>query len=120
MRAGFRETKAEGGWGVVCTGYVSVHPTSDDSPLPRLAAQKRDDRGDVIGRDLFEECGQVTDFFQPRGGAGDRSRTIDDLLEAHGESYSIRPARCSVNASFAVVLSIARKTRETLSGPGAR
>ena len=26
--------KAEGGWGVVCTGYVSVHPSSDDSPLP--------------------------------------------------------------------------------------
>ena len=34
MRAAFRGTKAEGGWGVVCTGYVSVHPTSDDSPLP--------------------------------------------------------------------------------------
>jgi dimethylamine/trimethylamine dehydrogenase len=34
MRAGFRAAKAEGGWGVVCTGYVSVHPTSDDSPLP--------------------------------------------------------------------------------------
>jgi dimethylamine/trimethylamine dehydrogenase len=34
MRARFRETKAEGGWGVVCTGYVSVHPTADDSPLP--------------------------------------------------------------------------------------
>jgi dimethylamine/trimethylamine dehydrogenase len=34
MRAGFRAMKAEGGWGVVCTGYVSVHPTSDDSPLP--------------------------------------------------------------------------------------
>ena len=34
MRAGFRATKAEGGWGVVCTGYVSIHPSSDDSPLP--------------------------------------------------------------------------------------
>ncbi len=34
MRAGFRGMKAEGGWGVVCTGYVSVHPTADDSPLP--------------------------------------------------------------------------------------
>jgi dimethylamine/trimethylamine dehydrogenase len=34
MRAGFRGVKAEGGWGVVCTGYVSVHPSSDDSPLP--------------------------------------------------------------------------------------
>ena len=24
MRARFRETKAEGGWGVVCSGYVSI------------------------------------------------------------------------------------------------
>ena len=30
MRATFRETKAEGGWGVVCTGYVSIDPSSDD------------------------------------------------------------------------------------------
>src|ERR1700676_576114 len=37
MRAGFRATKAEGGWGVVCTGYVSVHPTAHDSPLPHAA-----------------------------------------------------------------------------------
>lgn len=34
VRARFRETKAEGGWGVVCTGAVSIHPTSDDAPLP--------------------------------------------------------------------------------------
>lgn len=34
MRAAFRETKAEGGWGVVCTGYVSIDPSSDDAPLP--------------------------------------------------------------------------------------
>jgi dimethylamine/trimethylamine dehydrogenase len=34
MRAAFRGTKAEGGWGVVCSGYVSIDPGSDDSPLP--------------------------------------------------------------------------------------
>jgi dimethylamine/trimethylamine dehydrogenase len=34
MRAAFRGTKAEGGWGVVCTGYVSIDPSSDDAPLP--------------------------------------------------------------------------------------
>ena len=37
VRAGFREAKAEGGWGVVCTGAVSMHPSSDDSPLPFAA-----------------------------------------------------------------------------------
>ena len=34
VRAGFREVKAEGGWGVVCTGACSIHPSSDDTPLP--------------------------------------------------------------------------------------
>lgn len=32
--AAMREVKAEGGWGVVCTEYCSIHPTSDDSPHP--------------------------------------------------------------------------------------
>ena len=30
--ARMREVKAEGGWGVVCTGYCSIHPSSDDTP----------------------------------------------------------------------------------------
>jgi dimethylamine/trimethylamine dehydrogenase len=29
-----REVRAEGGWGVVNTGYCSIHPSSDDAPLP--------------------------------------------------------------------------------------
>jgi len=32
--AAMREVKAEGGWGVVCTEYCSIHSTSDDSPYP--------------------------------------------------------------------------------------
>ena len=32
-RKGLRAIRAEGGWGVVCTGYCSIHPSSDDSPL---------------------------------------------------------------------------------------
>jgi dimethylamine/trimethylamine dehydrogenase len=43
MRAAFRETKAEGGWGVVCSGYVSIHPTSDDAPLPFATLWDDDD-----------------------------------------------------------------------------
>jgi len=31
--AAMREVRAEGGWGVVNTGYCSIHPSSDDSPL---------------------------------------------------------------------------------------
>ncbi|HEX5207828.1 MAG TPA: FAD-dependent oxidoreductase [Steroidobacteraceae bacterium] len=43
MRAAFRETKAEGGWGVVCTGYVSIDPASDDAPLPYATLWDEDD-----------------------------------------------------------------------------
>ena len=35
-RASFRETKAEGGWGVVCTEQVEIHPTSDITPFIEL------------------------------------------------------------------------------------
>jgi dimethylamine/trimethylamine dehydrogenase len=31
--AAMREVRAEGGWGVVNTGYCSIHPSSDDMPL---------------------------------------------------------------------------------------
>jgi dimethylamine/trimethylamine dehydrogenase len=32
--AAMRGMKAEGGWGVVCTEYCSIHPSSDDQPYP--------------------------------------------------------------------------------------
>ncbi len=35
--AALRGIKAEGGWGVVCSEYCSIHPTSDDSPYAFLA-----------------------------------------------------------------------------------
>jgi dimethylamine/trimethylamine dehydrogenase len=35
--AAMRGIKAEGGWGVVCTEYCSVHPTSDDGAYPYAA-----------------------------------------------------------------------------------
>ena len=33
-RAAQRGIKAEGGWSVINTGYCSIHPSSDDRPLP--------------------------------------------------------------------------------------
>ncbi|HUY84189.1 MAG TPA: FAD-dependent oxidoreductase [Steroidobacteraceae bacterium] len=36
--AALREVKAEGGWGVVCTEYCSIHPSSDDHPYPFASA----------------------------------------------------------------------------------
>lgn len=41
--AALRGMKAEGGWGVVCTEYCSIHPTSDDSPYAFLTLWEEDD-----------------------------------------------------------------------------
>ncbi len=34
MLTELRSVKAQGGWGVVCTEYCSIHPNSDDMPYP--------------------------------------------------------------------------------------
>ena len=41
--ATMRGVKAEGGWGVVCTEYTSIHPTSDDAPFPTCSLWDEDD-----------------------------------------------------------------------------
>ena len=44
-----RETKAEGGWGVVCTEYCSIHPSSDDSPGAYCTLWDDDDVRNLAG-----------------------------------------------------------------------
>ena len=44
MLAAMRGMKAAGGWGVVCTEYCSIHPSSDDMPYPHASLW---DEGDV-------------------------------------------------------------------------
>jgi dimethylamine/trimethylamine dehydrogenase len=41
--AAMRGVKAEGGWGVVSTEYCSVHPTSEDDPMPNLTLWDEED-----------------------------------------------------------------------------
>ena len=36
VHAAFRGRRAAGGWGVVCTGYCSIHPEADDSPYQQV------------------------------------------------------------------------------------
>ncbi|MDH3466811.1 MAG: FAD-dependent oxidoreductase [Gammaproteobacteria bacterium] len=52
MVAALRGMKAEGGWGVVCTEYCSIHPTSDDLPHPYASLW---DRGDIKAHALMTE-----------------------------------------------------------------
>ncbi len=52
MVAELRGIKAEGGWGVVCTEYCSIHPTSDDLPHPYASIW---DEGDVKAHSLMTD-----------------------------------------------------------------
>ncbi len=45
--AAMRGTKAEGGWGVVCTEYCSIHPSSDDTPYPSATLWDDGDIGNL-------------------------------------------------------------------------
>jgi dimethylamine/trimethylamine dehydrogenase len=43
MMAAMRGIKAEGGWGVVCTEYCSIHASSDESPYASASLRDDDD-----------------------------------------------------------------------------
>jgi dimethylamine/trimethylamine dehydrogenase len=43
MLAELRGAKAEGGWGVVCTEYCSIHQSSDETPYPSASLRDDDD-----------------------------------------------------------------------------
>jgi dimethylamine/trimethylamine dehydrogenase len=76
MRAGFRETKAEGGWGVVCTGYVSVHPTADDSPLPYATLWDENDvRSHALMTDAVHKHGSLAGIELWHGGGSVSNKT---------------------------------------------
>jgi dimethylamine/trimethylamine dehydrogenase len=53
MVAELRGMKAEGGWGVVCTEYCSIHPSSDDLPHPYASLW---DEGDIKAHSLMTEA----------------------------------------------------------------
>ena len=76
MRAAFRGTKAEGGWGVVCTGYVSIHPSSDDAPLPFATLWDDDDiRSHALMTEAVHRHGALAGIELWHGGGSVMNRT---------------------------------------------
>src|ERR1700760_841266 len=76
VRATFRETKAEGGWGVVCTGAVSIHPSSDDSPLPFASLwDDKDIRAHALMTDAVHRQDSLAGIELWHGGACTLNRT---------------------------------------------
>jgi dimethylamine/trimethylamine dehydrogenase len=90
--AAMRETKAEGGWGVVCTEYCSIHPSSDDLPLPSASLWDDDDvraqarmvekvhrHGALAGVELWHGGGTSANLYTREGAIGARSRPARGL-----------------------------------------
>ncbi len=76
VRAAFRGVKAEGGWGVVCTGAVSIHPSSDDSPLPFASLwDDKDIRAHALMTDAVHRQGALAGIELWHGGACTLNRT---------------------------------------------
>jgi len=75
VRAAFRAMKAEGGWGVVSTGAVSTHPSSDDSPLPFARLWDDNDiQSHAMAVDAVHEHGALAAIELWHGGASVMNR----------------------------------------------
>src|ERR1700683_4422393 len=89
MRASFRGTKAEGGWGVVCSGYVSIDPTSDDAPLPFATLWDDDDiRSHALMTEAVHSHGALAGLELWHGGGSVMNRrTRTPPLSPSGTSW---------------------------------
>jgi dimethylamine/trimethylamine dehydrogenase len=87
--AALRSTKAEGGWGVVCTEYCSIHPSSDDSPYAFLSLWDEDDiRAMASTADAIHAHGSLAGVELWHGGAHANNRLTRETMLAP----SARPA----------------------------
>ena len=69
--AAMRGSKAEGGWGVVCTEYCSIHPTSDDTPFPHATLWDDEDvRSHALMCDQVHAHGSLAGVELWHGGRG--------------------------------------------------
>ncbi|MCH9006317.1 MAG: NAD(P)-binding protein [Proteobacteria bacterium] len=87
-RAAMREVRAEGGWGVVNTGYCSIHPSSDDAPLPYCRLWDDEDiKVHALMVDAVHRHGALAgvELWHGGGGTGNRLTRIP-LMSASGVS----------------------------------
>jgi dimethylamine/trimethylamine dehydrogenase len=87
--AAMREVKAEGGWGVVCTEYCSIHPSSDDSPYAFLTLWDDDDvRAVAPIAEAIHRHGALAGIELWHGGAHSANRWSRLPLMAPGPAMS--------------------------------
>ena len=88
-RAGMREVRAEGGWGVINTGYCSIHPSSDDAPLPYGRLWDDEDiKVHALMVDAVHKHGSLAGVELWHGGSGTGNRlTRMPTMSVSGVSY---------------------------------
>ena len=84
--AALRGVKAEGGWGVVCTEYCSIHPSSDDSPYAFLTLWDEDDvRALAATAEAIHAHGSLAGIELWHGGSHANNRLTREPLIAASE-----------------------------------
>ena len=129
MMATMRGVKAEGGWGVVCTEFCSIHPTSDDMPFPHASIWDQDDvtnlklmteavhaQGSLAGVELWYGGRSAANLYSREASYGATSKTndalvgmpvqtqamtLDDIVELRG--WFQDAARRAIEAGFDIV-----------------
>jgi dimethylamine/trimethylamine dehydrogenase len=87
--AALRGIKAEGGWGVVCTEYCSIHPTSDDSPYAFLTLWDDDDIAPLAATaDAIHAHGSLAGIELWHGG----SHASNRMTRVPGIAPQVQPA----------------------------
>ena len=87
-RAAMRAARAEGGWGVVNTGYCSIHPSSDDTPLANCRMWDDEDiKVHALMVDAVHRHGALAGVELWHGGSGTGNRySRQPLISASGVS----------------------------------
>jgi len=104
--AAMRETKAEGGWGVVCTEYCSIHPSSDEQPLPTASLWDDEDvrahalmvdkvhrHGALAGVELWHGGSTSPNLSTHEGSMGALSRPAEGLAPVQSRAMDKRDIR---------------------------
>ena len=99
MVAEMRGIKAEGGWGVVCTEYCSIHPSSDDLPHAYSSLwDQADIKAHALMTEKVHEHGALAGVELWAGGAGGANLLtrevplgVASLPNVHGHPFQTRP-----------------------------
>ena len=101
-RAAMREVRAEGGWGVVNTGYCSIHPSSDDAPLPYCRLWDDDDiRVHELMVDAVHRHGSLAgvELWHGASNASNRMTRVIPMTVSSGGRHSTYPSWMSLTRS---------------------